>query len=633
MNEKEFDLDFDFEKEYGFDLPLESAEMPMDAELQIDEDFDLDALLAEEFGDDATQYEGEYSADFDYGPDPFLETTEEAAPGPVFDEESLPLDEELSLDMELPLEDELPVIEDEVLAEEEVPAKPPLLDTVKSYAAGIISNIQSKFQKPAKGSFSRGRTAEQEEQPPREPAENGRRRKPMSPMRKFKNETLPLLILCVTAVLILIFVFGSVSRAISNARVNKEAEKFAAESALSAAQKEAEEVKQLLAEAKILADGYDYQGAKDLLDTFSGSSSKYPEIDQAKADYEMAKSQLVPYTEVGSIANLSFHVLIADPARAFVNADYGNSYQKNFVTTSEFEKILQNLYDNNYILVDMDDVITETTTDGVTTYALAELNLPADKTPIMITETLVNYFTYMVDSDGNGEADAKGAGFASRLVVDSNGDIKAEMVDASGNTVTGNYDLVPILEDFIAEHPDFSYRGARATLAITGYDGIFGYRTNSEVINSKGQAYYDEQVAGAKDVVDALRAKGYTIACNSYRNKDYGDISADQIQSDLDSWNKDVSSILGAVDTLVFAQGGDISSTGNYSGSKYTVLKNEGFTHFIGAGTNPVIETTNEYVRLVRLMVTGTQMVNAASTYADFFDAASVLDTARNTDA
>ena len=39
MNEKDFDLDFDFEKEYGFDTPEDTLAQ------QLDEDFDLKALL------------------------------------------------------------------------------------------------------------------------------------------------------------------------------------------------------------------------------------------------------------------------------------------------------------------------------------------------------------------------------------------------------------------------------------------------------------------------------------------------------------------------------------------------------------------------------------------------------------
>lgn len=37
-----------------------------------------------------------------------------------------------------------------------------------------------------------------------------------------------------------------------------------------------------------------------------------------------------------------------------------------------------------------------------------------------------------------------------------------------------------LLDDFLDQHPDFSYRGARAIIAVTGYQGAFGYRISSD---------------------------------------------------------------------------------------------------------------------------------------------------------
>ena len=47
-----------------------------------------------------------------------------------------------------------------------------------------------------------------------------------------------------------------------------------------------------------------------------------------------------------------------------------------------------------------------------------------------------------------------------------------EMKMDDGSVSVGSYDLVPLLDDFIKEHPDFSYRGAKACIAFTGYNGI-----------------------------------------------------------------------------------------------------------------------------------------------------------------
>lgn len=620
MNEKDFDLDFDFEKEYGFDLPKEEAQPA------IEDEFDLESILAEDFGSDDLQLEGEYTPDFDYGPEledelgadaqpavPEMDVEAEAEDEIAYDDPILDelLDEELS-DEILPEDDYIP-------ADDDAPDGPLLTDRIKEVAADISAKVRSAA-KTISGKISAAAKAKKDEAAPRrEPAADGQGRKPISPMRKFKNETLPLIILGVSAMLILIFVFGAVSRTITNARLNRELEEQLAASAEAAAQQEAAEATRLLAAAKQLAAGYDYEGAVDLLNTFTGSSSKYPEVDQAKAEYTMAQSQMVAYTEVGSIANLSFHVLVVDPQRAYADANYSSSYKNNFVTVSEFEKILEQLYANDFILVDMDDIVTTTTADGVTVYEYASLSLPAGKTPIMISETY-GYHKFMDDDN---------CGFASRLVLDSNGDIKAEYKDASGNVSVGDYALVPILESFIAEHPDFSYKGARATIAVTGYDGVFGYRTNAAVITEQSQEFYNEQVAAAQEIANALRDQGYTLASYSYGNKDFASASADQIQTDLNSWKNEVTPIIGEVDTLIYAKGTDINSSGDYTGSKYTVLYNEGFRYFISSGNKAAVDVKGDYVRQVRLMVTGSQLVSSASTYAGYFDAAAILDAAR----
>jgi hypothetical protein len=328
------------------------------------------------------------------------------------------------------------------------------------------------------------------------------------------------------------------------------------------------------------------------------------------------------------VVNLSFHGLIADPTRAFVNATYGNSYNKNFVTIEEFAQILEQLYDNGYVLVSLEDLFSiQTDASGYTTCTAKEIKLPLGKKPFVLTQTNVNYYTYMIDGNGDGLADKDGSGFASRLMVDENGQLTCEMVDFLGNTVTGDYDLVPILERFIAEHPEFSYKGARAVLAVSGYDGIFGWRTMPSVKTSKGEAYYNEQVEGAKKLVAALRDSGYELACYTYNNLAYGKISTQEIQFDLNTWKNEVTPILGATDILVFAQNSDI---GAYSGSKFNLLQNAGFRQYLDFGDGrSAAQVGGNYVSLQRLMVTGSQMAHSATAFTGLFDATEILDSNR----
>ena len=596
MNEKDFDLDFDFEKEYGFDMPEDTEAQ------QSGEDFDLKALLESEFGEEASLFTSEYETDFDYGPETvdylqdegMILAEEPVAAAPVEDPFDVDMPAEDGFDADLPEEmmysQPLPVEEYPVEAEaEEVP---------------------------------------QEEVPEEKPVKR-ERRKPVSPMRRFKNETLPLIITGVTVLLILFFVVGSIGRLFTKIKHNNEAELQASEAAENEAQRQDKEAQELLADAALLAAGYDYDAAIAKLEGFTGNKAKYPEMEIRLSEYKQQKSLLVAHNDPGAIPNLSFHVLIADPSRSWTNQEFGGQYNRNFVTTDEFERILEQLYNNGYVLVDMDSFIAETVTGETVTYSSKPLYLPDGKKPIMLTETMVNYFNYMIDGNGDGAPDKDGAGFASKLVV-HNGEIKAAMVDSTGETVIGNYDLVPILEDFIEKHPDFSYHGSRALLAVTGHEGVFGYRTNKGVIETKGQAYYDAELAGAKEVVAALKEAGYTFASYTYANEAYGKWDATTIQKDISKWTAEVLPILGSCDTLVYAKTSDISANGDYTTSKFNVLYGAGFRYFISHTTgDPSCKVAGNYVRQLRIMVTGTQMAHAANTYSKYFDSQSVLNTTR----
>ena len=595
MNEKDFDLDFDFEKEYGFDTPEDTPAQ------QLDEDFDLKALLESEFGEEAAQFTSEYESDFDYGPETvdyaqdegmmLTEAPVEEVAAPEKDYFDADLPEEMMNAQPLPVEE--PAMPEEAPPEEALPEE-----------------------------------ALPEETPVRKPVRR-ERRKPVSPMRRFKNETLPLIIAGVTALLLLFFIGGSVGRLIGKIRTSNESALKASEAAVSEAERQDKEAQDLLAEAALLAAGYDYDTAIAKLEGFNGNKEKYPDMEIRLSEYKQQQSLLVAHNDPGAIPNLAFHVLVADPSRTWTNQDYGGQYNRNFVTTDEFERILEQLYNNGYVLVDMDCFIAETVTGETVTYSSKPIYLPDGKKPVMITETMVNYYNYMIDGNEDGAPDKDGAGFATKLVV-QNGEVKAAMVNNAGETVIGNYDLVPILEDFIDKHPDFSYHGSRALLAVSGHEGIFGYRTQKSVIDSKGQAYYDSEVAAAKEVVAALKEAGYEFASYTYADQAYGKWDATTIQKDISKWTAEVLPLLGTCDTLVYAKTSDISPNGDYTTSKFNVLYGAGFRYFISHTTgDPSCKIAGNYVRQLRIMVTGTQMAHASNTYAKYFDSQSVLNSTR----
>lgn len=465
---------------------------------------------------------------------------------------------------------------------------------------------------------------------PQRPA-NPRRRK-RSKVQIFKEVYLPVIIAGVALVLILVFIIGSISLSVQKKKAETEA---SIASSIAQAEEEAllaQEAQQLLAEAEALAAGFDYDGAIALLYSFRGDIVKTEAISNQIAAYEQAKSQLILWDDPSQIPNLSLQLLIADPPRAYNHAVYKDSINRNFITTDEFSDILQQLYNNGYILVNLDDFITtEANEAGNTVYKSKPLYLPKGKKPIVLTQTNVNYNIYLIDSDGDKLPDKDGGGFASKLILDENSKFACEMVDSSGQTVTGKFDMVPILEDFIEAHPDFSYQGAKAILALTGYNGLFGYRTNPEAKAQFGEDAYNAAVQGATQIANALREKGYVLACYTYENIPYGSNSVTEIQADMQSWTSEVVPIIGNTDILVYAQLTDITDETTYSGDKYNLLSSLGFRYYLGfcwEGT-PWASITDDYVRQGRILVTGANMTHKSSWFANLFDSAMVLDTTR----
>ena len=179
---------------------------------------------------------------------------------------------------------------------------------------------------------------------------NPRRRK-RSKSQIFREAYLPVIIAGAVIVLILVFIIGSISRGIQKHNAEKQ-EQLEASIAASIAQKETEQqAKELSEKASQLAMKFDYENAIATLNSFNGNLNDYPDLINQKKQYETALNEMVLWEDPSKVINLSFQLLIADPSRAFKDTKYGSSYNKNFITTDEFSKIIQQLYENNYILV------------------------------------------------------------------------------------------------------------------------------------------------------------------------------------------------------------------------------------------------------------------------------------------
>ena len=217
-----------------------------------------------------------------------------------------------------------------------------------------------------------------------------------------------------------------------------------------------------LEQASLMATQYNYDGAIELLKSQPDYDSN-TDMQNAVADYENTKATCTEYP-LEQITHVFFHTLIKDTSKAFDGESDSDGYNQYMTTIDEFNKIIQNMYDKGYVMVSPHDmaVVNE---DG--TMSRGSIMLPPGKIPFVLSQDDVSYYHYM---DGDG--------FASKLVVDSNGEVKNEYIEDDGSISTGDYDVVPLIDTFVKEHPDFSYHGRKGILAMTGYDGVLGYRTD-----------------------------------------------------------------------------------------------------------------------------------------------------------
>ena len=221
--------------------------------------------------------------------------------------------------------------------------------------------------------------------------------------------------------------------------------------ALDAAEKSFQEE---LDHAQTLADGYWYDEAVAYLESLEKDELTSARIDEAIVAINAEKSSLKTYE--GKVAHICFPGLIEDPQRAFDGDDMSYTYSGSLLTCNEVRSILQQLYDNGYVLVDIHDVADIETDDrGLSTMEMQKLRLPSGKKPVVLSQDNLNYSVGRA-SDG----------IASKLVLD-NGRVCALYTDTEGHDLKGDYDFIPILDSFIEEHPDFSYHGARGIVSVS----------------------------------------------------------------------------------------------------------------------------------------------------------------------
>ncbi|NUK31324.1 polysaccharide deacetylase family protein [Parageobacillus sp. VR-IP] len=322
------------------------------------------------------------------------------------------------------------------------------------------------------------------------------------------------------------------------------------------------------------------------------------------------KEELVVYN--GPIEHIFFHPLIIYPELAFDGDAMSKGYDDYFVTVKEFKKMLDSLYRKNFMLIKMSDLFQEQMINGKVTLTKKELKLPKNKKPLIISVDDLNYYQYMKEN-----------GNAYKLIIDREGEIATYSKDKTGaEIISRDNEIVPILNSFVKEHPDFSFNGAKGILALTGYEGILGYRTH-ELTNKS----YAHEKDGAKRVVDKLKKDGWEFASHGYGHLDTRKVSLSTLRSDTERWKKEVEPLIGKTNIYIYPYGSSVLP----GDPKFQALRDYGFSIFCSVGPNPYLSISSQYAMMDRVHIDGIGLRQQKDIMARFFNNSDeVMDPERN---
>ena len=328
------------------------------------------------------------------------------------------------------------------------------------------------------------------------------------------------------------------------------------------------------------------------------------EIDDDNVEAELAairaeKDSLVDYT--GDVPHIFFHSLIVYPELVFTDkATPMGGYNSGFSEKAELEKILPQLYERGYVLYDL-DALWEMTDSGMQRKPIL---LPPGKTPLILSVDDVAY--------------AYGDGFAQQLFVDENGELMYRVNNPQGGVdIVPDGDVMGVVDAFVEQHPDFSYRGHKGTIALTGFQGAFGYD-------------YDEpeQAEQIRTVAAALKADGWNFASHSYThnrvNNFYGPgCSVEKISYDINKWVDHVVPCIGETRLFIAPFGYRVQQPA------LQCILDAGFEIYCTVDSKVYNELNPDYALMSRIEIGGYSMTYYRDILNElFFDVDQVFDAA-----
>lgn len=303
------------------------------------------------------------------------------------------------------------------------------------------------------------------------------------------------------------------------------------------------------------------------------------------------------YKYTGTIPHFFTHEMVTNPTVAY---DTNNTLKKHFdkdcITSKEFLNFLTQLYNQNYCLIDIYDLVGFK--NGLP--YIKDVYVPFTKKPFLLSFDDMSY-------------DSKNRGLSDKIVLED--EKIASFTSQKSPQIEYDTESICILENFISDHPDFSYKNARAVICPTGYNGLLGYRITS---NSKNT---DKEIEQLKPIVNRLKKLNYHFACHTYNHINVKTISNQDLINDLKLYDEKIKPIIGETNIFCFPCGNFVNN-----GYKMKILKNFGYKIFLCVGLSKDIKMYNDTIFLGRKTLDGNSLRNYHNIYLPYFDTYEMYD-------
>lgn len=316
-------------------------------------------------------------------------------------------------------------------------------------------------------------------------------------------------------------------------------------------------------------------------------------------EYTIAKNELIKYE--GPIEHIFFHSLILYPEYLFPDLNkIDTGYNAGFIYKRELDKILPKLLERDYVLYDIKELFKK---NSFGVMEMQDIYLPIGKKPLILSIDDPSYH-YKI-------------GFAKKLIL-YNGKLMNEVITPDGDTILSyDGDVELVIENFIEKYPEFSYKGARGTIATTGFNGIFGYDLKTD---------FSKQ--SAKEVVEELKRKGWTFASHSYthnrKNFFSNSSKVSNIKYDTKKWKEEIEPIVGNTNIFIAPFGYMLKGEG------LEVILDNGFDIYCIVGISPKISVNDRYALMSRNEIGGYALFMYKKEINNrFFNPDEVIDTHR----